>query len=332
MQFCDNKKVKVSKDKQNRFVLNDESVINSYGFRVLTDGIDLSRFEKNPVMLKNHYNHPDYVIGKWADIQKSEGKLTATAEFDTDDEDSAKIAGKVDRGFLNASSMGIGFIIREMQTIDGESVVTKCELYEASIVAVPSNASAVRLYNDKGEQIKEEEVKNFMLSFQTHPEQTQPENKNKDMKQLVTMAALVALSLQENLSEDKDAISQAILSLKKDRDQLAQKVSDFEQKETAAKEAAILSMVDAAVKDGRISAQQKDGYVKLAQSDMDLAKTTLDGLPKKKDFAAGVQGAPSDGGVATMDDFQKLSLAQQLAFKTEQPEAYQKIVESINKQ
>jgi len=32
------------------FILSDESV-NSYNFKVITDGIDLERFKKNPVML-----------------------------------------------------------------------------------------------------------------------------------------------------------------------------------------------------------------------------------------------------------------------------------------
>lgn len=39
--------------KKKTFVLSDESV-NSYGFRVLTDGIALDNFKKNPVMLWNH--------------------------------------------------------------------------------------------------------------------------------------------------------------------------------------------------------------------------------------------------------------------------------------
>ena len=35
------------------FVISDESV-NSYGKVILTDGIDISQFERNPVMLYMH--------------------------------------------------------------------------------------------------------------------------------------------------------------------------------------------------------------------------------------------------------------------------------------
>ena len=38
------------------FILSDESVANSYGFHILTEGINLQRFNSNPVMLNNHRN------------------------------------------------------------------------------------------------------------------------------------------------------------------------------------------------------------------------------------------------------------------------------------
>lgn len=35
--------------KKQTFLIHDESV-NSYGFSILTDGMDLTRFKQNPVM------------------------------------------------------------------------------------------------------------------------------------------------------------------------------------------------------------------------------------------------------------------------------------------
>lgn len=52
------------------FVLNDETQTNSYGFRVKTEGISLTRFESNPVCLNNHKNDTKNVLGKWVDVQK----------------------------------------------------------------------------------------------------------------------------------------------------------------------------------------------------------------------------------------------------------------------
>ena len=58
------------------FVLSDGSV-NSYGFRVDMEKLNLSRFKKNPVMLYNHYE----VIGRWKGIKIEDGKLLASPVF-----------------------------------------------------------------------------------------------------------------------------------------------------------------------------------------------------------------------------------------------------------
>ena len=60
------------------FVLSDESV-NSYGFVVLTEGIDTSAFERNPVMLYMH-NRDGNVIGRWENIRKEDKRLLGDAE------------------------------------------------------------------------------------------------------------------------------------------------------------------------------------------------------------------------------------------------------------
>ena len=63
-----------------RIVLCDSETINSYGFKTDVKGINLSRFEKNPVMLYQH--NPHMVIGRWEDIKIEGGQLSATPVFD----------------------------------------------------------------------------------------------------------------------------------------------------------------------------------------------------------------------------------------------------------
>ena len=58
------------------FVVSDESV-NSYGYTILTAGIDLSRFEKNPIMLLQHDSKN--IIGKWENVRIEDNKLLADA-------------------------------------------------------------------------------------------------------------------------------------------------------------------------------------------------------------------------------------------------------------
>jgi hypothetical protein len=131
------------------FVLSDGNTINSKGFRIDISGLDLTRFKLNPVMLYEH--NPENVIGRWTDIKNEDLKLTAIPEFDMEDTGVLGIAGKVERGFLKGASVSI--IPKEAQEIDGVPVITKSELVEASIVSVPSDACAVRLYNENLETL-----------------------------------------------------------------------------------------------------------------------------------------------------------------------------------
>lgn len=146
---------------QKTFVLSDGTKINSKGYKIDINGLDISRFETNPIMLYEH--NTERVIGRWIDLLKSATQLTATPEFDTEDDEAMRIAGKVERGFLNGASIGI--IVHEIQFINGVDVVTKSELYEASIVSVPSDSGAVRLYNEKLECLTIDKLK---LSIRKH--------------------------------------------------------------------------------------------------------------------------------------------------------------------
>ena len=128
------------------FVLNDESV-NSYGFIVLTEGIDTSVFERNPVMLYMH-NRDGNVIGRWENIRKEEKRLLADAVFDDSTELGAQVKKQVEGGFLRAVSIGIEDIAREQ--LNGVETVTKCRLIEVSVVDIPSNKNAVKLMHRSG--------------------------------------------------------------------------------------------------------------------------------------------------------------------------------------
>ena len=138
-----------------QFILSDGNSINSKGYKINIDGIVLDRFKDNPIMLYEH--DTTKVIGRWKDIEKKDNKLIAVADFDLMDEEASLIAGKVERGFLNATS--IGLIVKEQEVTDNELIVTKCELFEASIVSIPADAGAVRLYNERLEFLSFSELK-----------------------------------------------------------------------------------------------------------------------------------------------------------------------------
>jgi HK97 family phage prohead protease len=155
---------KETKEVNKTFVLSDESV-NCYGFRVLTAGIDLTNFKNNPIMLWAHTrswcDKTDTIlpIGKWDNVRIEAGKLMGDAVFDMDDDFAAKIAKKVEGGFIKACSIGFEVLeksdLPEHITIgQTRSTVTRCKLIEVSITDIPANANAVTLYDDSGKIIE----------------------------------------------------------------------------------------------------------------------------------------------------------------------------------
>ena len=147
-----------------RIVISDES-INSRGFWVKTDGIDLSAFLKNPIMLWNHNRdwngtiNTQLPIGYWKDLRIENGVLTGEPVFDEKDEFAVRIKQKYEDGILNACSIGFTAIewsdapemLKPGQSV---STVTRCRLKEISICDIPSNANAtVVLYDDDNKVI-----------------------------------------------------------------------------------------------------------------------------------------------------------------------------------
>lgn len=317
------------------FVLNDESVMNSYGFRIKTLGIDLKRFEANPVMLDGHNPSNLSVIGRWKDIKVEDGKLTADAEFDLEDAHAKTIAGKVERGIIKGASMGISFSKKDFSYENGALILQKCSLHEASIVAIPSNAGALRLTMD-GEELSETDIKTLCLSMAQNHKECKSEI-TQTMKLKLSQLAFIALGFPATLQEaTAEEINTAVLNLEKEKKDLEakltiseEKVNAYLKKEEEQKSVLAHQLVEDAVKDGKITADKKKDFVSLALQNFDLAKSTLDAIPSKKSFSAGVRTPVGTSAVATMEDFQKLSLEEQLAFKNTNPEAYKEILKTI---
>lgn len=129
------------------FVMTDETT-DSYGDTVRAKGADLTRFESNPICLLNHRS--DLILGNWSDVQKKpkriEGRATLAAEGTAPHIDMAY--GLLEQGILRAASIGFMPTKLERKLDDkGEPTwaydILEWEMYECSIVAVPSNPAAL---------------------------------------------------------------------------------------------------------------------------------------------------------------------------------------------
>lgn len=326
------------------FVLNDENKVNSYGFRVLNSGIDLERFKQNPVMLNDHWNNTYYVLGSWLNLRVEGGKLIAEPNFDLEDKQARDIAGKVERGFIKGCSMGILFDSDKMELEDiGKFKLTSCELLEASIVAVPSNANAISLYaKDSRKLMSEDEVK---LCLSAIPDANfVPKKDNNNMKKIIlSQVALLALSLLDHNSNEgvdatlvEKAIGQMSADLKKAKTDLSDTQTALQKAtETLTEmqnEVKVKQKLDAeaeiqlAVTEGRIDATATKEWVNLMITNPEMAKKTLAAIPAKRSLSGQVNN-PSTGTPPTIteQEFEALSDEAQLEFKTNNPEAYKRL-------
>ena len=124
-----------------------------YGDIIEQRGWELDAYRANPVILLNH-DHNSLPIGK-GDVRLTEKGLVIDVEFDMADPRSAEIAGKAERGFMNAVSVGFAPLKstpRAQLKTDhpayskaGGQYFEKAELLEVSIVTIPANADAVAI-------------------------------------------------------------------------------------------------------------------------------------------------------------------------------------------
>lgn len=312
------------------FILNDESKTNSYGFRTRNAGINLARFLINPVLLDFHLASNQTVIGKWENVRIEGTQLLADAVFDEEDPEAQKIKGKVERGFIKGASMGLGLTSSQWELIEDVPTLTLCELTEASIVPVPSNANALKLYAESGEVMDEKAIQLSIESI------SNPIKQINNMKQIqLSVATLLVLGLQADQLKDTTTMEAAIEKLAKDFQEKDVKLTamtterdNLQAKLAAIDEAKATELVDNAVKAGKITADKKEYFLSLAKTDYTTCQGVLEGIPAKNNLGAGVAGTThSDAfdSVKTMDDFEKLSMEQKLAFKQENPEQYSQI-------
>lgn len=309
------------------FVLNDETKVNSYGFSVFNADLSLDRFKNNSVLLVQHYNDVMNVVGRVANLRVDGSRLLGDLEFDLEDEQAAKLAGKVERGFIKGVSIGLIFSREDMvQSPNGAYTLNASELMEVSLVAVPSNANAIRLFAASGELLTDTEVKLSISQLQT---QFRSDKINNMEKIILSATALVALGLTVN-PENGNEISAAVekltgklteanLAAKTAKDELAAVKASVA---LAAKESVALKVKQAIV-EGKLTADQETEMVQLGVDNPKVLDILIGRLPAKTDLAGKVINAQNlSDGPKDLAEFEKMPVVKQLAFKTDNPDGY----------
>lgn len=222
-----------------KFVLSD-STVNSYGFRLLTSGYNLSAFAKNPIGYYMHDREAGVLL-KWEDVKVEGDQITGYPVINLSHARGQQTIDEIENGFLNAASMG-HFVVEKMT--DDESfklpgqfgpTVTKWSNRECSLVDVPGNFNALKLYDKEGEEIN-------LADFQ---------KKSSSMKKVILSAgALAALKLSAEADETAvDTVINDLLAKAAKVDQLTNELSAANTAKTNAENALATAKKEAVQKE-----------------------------------------------------------------------------------
>ena len=284
-------------------VVISTDAVNSYGSRVLTAGIDLSQYERNPVLLWMHrrsWEPGAMPIGKVDNLRIEDGKLIGTPVFDQNDDFAKKIERKWDNGYLRMASAGLEPVETSADpalVVPGQTreTVIRSKLVEVSIVDIGGNDEALQLYGHEGKLLKlaaGEECPGLpllQLNKDADPGTIEGLGKNKPQKQTSTMnkEQLTLLGLPETATDEQ---ATAALELIKRRADNAETIEL----------AAVTRAVDQAVTERRILADQRDHYINLGKAAglQMLSDTLATMLPQQKPtdmINLGKQSVPGGG-------------------------------------
>lgn len=254
---------------EKEFRLSDETV-NCYGYRLLTSGLMLERF--NPAIGFLMHDRERGVAIRWEDLEVRDGALYGKPVVN--EREYPNLAQEIEDGFYAAASVG-HIVALELSDdpqlkMEGQTgpTVTRWFPRECSIVDIPGNYNAValgKLYDEKNDQVL------IDLSDNTN------QNENK-MEKVITIASLLSLGLADLTAESS---SEQVMDALKDLaakaarvDEAEKKCNDLVAEMAAMKEKAAAEKVEAILKEGL--------------ADHKLTKELADAL--KADYATNPEG------------------------------------------
>lgn len=287
--------------------------LNCYGTWVKTDGIDLTQYRRNPILLYMHTR--GLAIGTMDDIRVENGEVTGELKFDGVREESRIAQKQFEAGTLKMVSPG--FEILETSNVmelrkPGQKLqtVTRCRLTEVSVVDVGGNDDNLVLSHQGNVLELKAGAECAALKLL---DITNAQNKEYQMK-------LIALKLgMPETATENEILAQVdiLLGYKTEKEGLKTQLEQLQL-------AGVTQMVDGAIAAGKFTADKKEHFMTLGKSlGSESLKLTLDAM---QSVTKPMQLVRPNGAAAPMGvDYKKLSEvpAEQLKLmRGEHPEQY----------
>lgn len=314
-------------------VIISTSGLNCYGGRVLTSGIDLTQFQKNPLLLWMHrrsFDRDAMPIGRIDNLRIDGDRLIGTPVFDQNDEFAKKIESKWENGFLRMASAGIEIIETSdapEHLLQGQTrrTITRCRLEEVSIVDMGGNDEALQLYDRSGKVLKlaagEDSDALPLLAPEKNDDPTgtapdgKADNQTNKSTQSMNKEILQLLGLSETATEQEAVGALRLLKEKADKVETLQLAS-------------ITAVVDGAIAEKRITADKKAHFVNIGKAaGIDSLRETLSLMqPVRKPTEVIRQtDTPRDDEPKTYAKLSDVPAAEMEKLREEKPQDYERL-------
>ena len=306
--------------KTKRVRISNES-LNSYGTRVLTSGMNVEQYNRNPVLLYMHER--GQVIGYVKDLRVEGDEVTGELMFDEATELSQRCKKQWEFGSLKMVSVGIDIL--EMSEdpkhlVQGQTspTITRSKLFEVSLVDIGANDDAIVLQKD-GKRIELGKNGGAVLPLLNTIIINQTTKRTKKMDQ-----EKIALELGLPKDADEAQISAELARLKAKGDE----AESLRQERDTLRNARIETLVNAAIAEKKIGEEKKQQFVELGKKiGADELKHTFDAMSAQVKLSdlVGSHGGGAAGGSAEYKKLSDVPAEQMAELKEKNPAQYKKL-------
>lgn len=281
--------------KTKRVRISNES-LNSYGTRVLTAGMNVDQYNRNPVLLYMHQR--GQVIGYVKDLRVEGDEVTGELVFDEATELSQRCKKQYEFGSLKMVSVGIDILELSEDPkllVQGQTspTISRSKLFEVSLVDIGANDDAIVLQKD-GKRIE--------LGKDGGVELPLLHNINNNQKTKTMDQEKLALQLGLPKDADEATIIAKLTKLQADNAE----AETLRQERDTLRAARIETLVNAAIAEKKIGEDKKQQFLDLGKKvGAEVLKQTFDAMSPQVKLSNLVSGGGASG--AGSAEYKKLS-------------------------
>ena len=298
--------------KTKRVRISNES-LNSYGTRVLTSGMDVEQYNRNPVLLYMHER--GQVIGYVKDLKVEGEEVTGELMFDEATELSRRCKKQWDFGSLKMVSVGIDILELSDDPkllVQGQTspTISRSKLFEVSLIDIGANDDAIVLQRDgKRIELGKDAAKELPLLHSN--------NNNQKPKQMDQEKLALELGLPKDA--DEATITAKLANLKS----AGAEADTLRQERDTLRAARIESIVNAAIAEKKIGEDKKQQFLDLGKKvGADELKQTFDAMSPHVKLSSLVTGGGAPAEYKKLSDVPGDELA---TLREQNPAEYKKL-------